>query len=246
MAEDRKSTAPRVGASLSSVAGSDSKRPGVFASDDERAQAELERQEARRRERERTQTPAHGVPIYTPEADDFTPITDILAIAEDEHERELIKRIMYKFRNSEARQQKRIEQTEGGQLRAAIDAIEHRQDKQAERITDISGKSGDNGKLGELRRRVDAWTSKMWWFVTALVGMLSTAAVKLVLVTRAFDAVEARSVHNAELIKRQDNEISLLRAEVMAERAARISRRARDERAPGTTSESREAAAGKD
>lgn len=216
------------------MAGSDSKRPGVFEDDEQRALREIER-------RRRVVTPAHGVPVDEFDADQPTPPPqDVNALIRKlwplRHADEWLTEISEKLGGLDARTEN-LEKLSGGLSEIGV---------LRERIVDATGKSGDNGKLGELRRRVDAWTSKMWWFVTALVGMLGTAAVKLVIVTRTFDAVEATGRHNAELIKRQDNEISLLRAEVMAERAARLSRRARDERAPGTTSESREAAAGKD
>ena len=197
------------------------KRPGVFASDDERALASR---------RDRSRTPAQGVPIHTPAPEDFTPVGDVMPLAHDEATRILLARVWQHTANMEMRMLAALGQTENGRLRADLDATTARIDEHlvdvCEAIADIHGKSGTNGKLGELRRRVDAWTSKMWWLVTVLVGALGTAAVKLVLVTRAFDAVEAKSTYAEQQVK-------VLQAQVMTLQAAVISRSVLDGRVPG-------------
>lgn len=80
-------------------------------------------------------------------------------------------------------------------------------------LADIHGVSGTNGKLGELRRRVDALSSKAWWVLTAFVGGIGAAAVKLVMVTAAFTEIRDRSLH-------QRDEIRLLQAQMQTLQSA--------------------------
>lgn len=215
----------------------DKKRPGTMSGEDRDAAALA-------RIRARIDTPHGGVPILAIDSDDFTPVGVAIehlekAIDLTDRERLLIELGWKHSANQEMRSRKRVELTEGGQLRAELDEVSRVVATHAERITDATGKSGDNGKLGELKRRVDAWTSKTWWLVTALLGALGTAAIKLVLVTRAFDAVESRSVANAEQLK-------ILQAQVMTLQAAAISRGARrsSEHPPGPVLEPRAEAEG--
>jgi hypothetical protein len=224
------------------VAGSDDKKrpPGVFASDDERAQ--LSRKD---RQRARTQPEGHPVEItqlarltkieteLEEEADDFdeqfTPVREVLALARTPEDRAMVIGLWSHSANQELRFRRTRNRSSEQTFRKDLDRLEAAHNTLVERITDATGKGGDNGKLGELKRRVDAWTSKMWWFVTVLVGALGTAATKLVFVTRAFDAVEARSIASADQIK-------ILQAQVMTLQAAALSRRShRGE--PGPTSE---------
>jgi hypothetical protein len=41
-------------------------------------------------------------------------------------------------------------------------------------ITDITGASGNNGKLGALKDRVDKGEARRWWAITFLAGLLVT------------------------------------------------------------------------
>lgn len=183
----------------------DKKRPGTFMGDDERALEGLER-------RRRVVTPVHGVPVDEFDDDQPTPppqdVNKLIKVLWPlRHADEWLTEVSSDIAALKVRAD-HLEEMSGG-----LDDIGRLQ----ERITDATGKSGDNGKLGELRRRVDAWTSKMWWFITALVGMVGTAAVKLVLVTRAFDAVEADARQALEQTK-------ILQVQVMTLQAAAISR----------------------
>ena len=165
--------------------------------------------------RDRWRTPSHGVPIHTPDADDFTPVGEVMALVDrisDNETRHLIGAIIAKTwghtRNQELRTHSAIERTEGAQIREALDEhsaadVEHHA-KVVQALADIHGVSGQNGKLGELRRRVDALSSKAWWLFTAFIGGLGAAAIKLVIVVRAFDAVAATADHNtARLLEQQ-------------------------------------------
>lgn len=202
------------------------KRPGVFADDDERATIGADR-------RRRVHTPAAGVPIHAPEPDDFTPVGSVLPLAEDEGMRIMLAKIWQHTANSEMRLLAAISRTEGSTLRLELDELANAHNLLVERITDATGKSGDNGKLGELRRIVAEMKTRTWWLITFLLGALGTAAIKLVIVVRAFDAVEARSVANVDQIK-------ILQAQVMTLQAAAISRGAHRERPPGQVEAGRE------
>ena len=173
------------------------------------------------REHRRGDTPAGGVRVQSGEigddfdSEDYTPINDILALADSERERE--RTILYwrHIRNVEMR----LRAVAGADVNItdhiAEDAETHRQITEA--LTDVHGKNGQNGKLGELKRRVDALSSKAWWLLTAFVGGLGAALVKVVIVTRAFDAVEAKANH-------AEQQIQILQAQVMALTTAALAR----------------------
>lgn len=169
-------------------------------------------------------TPPSGVEIHAPE--DRTPVTDVLPLAgEDESARVVLVAVWRHIDNLEMRLLARIAATSGETHRKLID--EHvAEDAEThleitEKLTDIHGKSGTNGKLGELKRRVDAMSKALWWGACTAVGGLGAAAVKLVMVVRTFDAVEARteatSARQLELIDR------VLRLETEALRRHRFS-----------------------
>lgn len=197
------------------------KRPGSM-SDVDRA---LHSRESRR-------SPALGVPIVNAatiaqieelneietnlaaEADEFdeqfTPVQDVLTLARTSQDQNLVFALWRHSANQELRFRRTRNRSAETKLRRDID-------DNAKAITDIHGAAGTNGKLGELRRRVDGLSSKAWWLFTALVGALGAAAVKLVIVVRAFDSVEALATHNAQ-------QIQLLQAQVMTLQTALITR----------------------
>ena len=167
------------------------KRPGT-QSDEDRAAAELQRR--------RAATPVGGVVIHAPE--DRTPVTDVLPLAgEDESSRLMLVAVWRHIDNLEMRLLAKISATSGETHRQALDeheATDHAHHATVtEALADIHGRSGTNGKLGELKRRVDALTRAAWLLVSVAVGGLGAAAIKLVMVVRTFDAVEARSMHSA-------------------------------------------------
>lgn len=185
-----------------------------------------------------TRTPAGGVLVHAPE--DRTPITDVLPLAgEDESARIVLVAVWRHIDNLEMRLLAKIAATSGETHRALID--EHvAEDAQThlditEKLADIHGKSGQNGKLGELRRRVDALSKAAWLLVSVAVGGLGAAAIKLVMVVRAFDAVEARGEATAarqlELIDR------VLRLETEALRRHRSDNRFNPAEAPDATND---------
>ena len=59
-------------------------------------------------------------------------------------------------------------------------------------FTDLTGVSGANGKVGTLQKAVDKMRDRMWWFTTFALGSIGAAAVKLVLVSRAYGSLETQ------------------------------------------------------
>jgi hypothetical protein len=179
------------------------KRPGT-QSDEDRALAELQRR--------RVATPVGGVPVDEFEGDHRTPppadieelihrLWPLRKMGDD------ITEVSTKVTRLEVRADG-LEKMAGGLSEigehVAADAAVHTEI--VAKLTDIHGRSGDNGKLGELRRRVDALSKAAWLVVSVAVGGIGAAAVKLIMVVRAFDAVEARgeatSARQLELIDR--------------------------------------------
>lgn len=182
------------------------KRPGT-QSDEDRALAELQRR--------RAQTPPGGVEVHAPE--DRTPVTEVLDLADrmpDPEAREILRDVAAKIwnhtTNQELRHRAAIQRTEASAIRDALDehtaADTEHHGEVMRALADIHGASGQNGKLGELRRRVDSLSKAAWLLVSVAVGGLGAAAIKLVMVVRAFDAVEARgeatAARQVELIDR--------------------------------------------
>jgi len=136
----------------------------------------------------RRRSPALGVPVVEPQSipvvdsfegdDHLTPVAHVIerisrTFVPSERERTLIHLFWEHTANMEMRGRKRSDSSETSTLRKAIDALETA-------IVDIRGERGDNGKLGELKRRVDVAESRRWWAVTFLAGLavaVVTAAI---------------------------------------------------------------------
>ena len=161
------------------------KRPGSM-SDADRALPSLRRR-----------TPIHGVAVAVGEFEDeqrTPPPSDIEELIRKlwplRHADELLGGLSTQVTRLEGRADN-LETLAGGLeeigKHVADDAKTH--SDIAETLADIHGRSGSNGKLGELKRRVDALSSRAWILLTAFVGALGTALIKVVLVTRAFSAL---------------------------------------------------------
>lgn len=87
---------------------------------------------------------------------------------------------------------------------------------------DVVGPNGDNGKIGTLKTRLDGLTSKAWAAIVALLSAFLGAMYKVVVVTRAFDAVEAKSEKN-------EAAIFVLQAQVLQLNTALLQRHRRDD-----------------
>jgi len=138
----------------------------------------------------------------------FTPVAEVLALANTARERDLVLALWQHSANQELRFRRQRKLSSEGALRRDTDA-------NTKAITDIHGASGGNGKLGELRRRVDSLSKAAWWFVTAVIGGIGAAAVKLVMVVRAFDAVENTAQHNSARLLEQQARILRLETELL-------------------------------
>lgn len=90
----------------------------------------------------------------------------------------------------------------GKHLRRRIDGVEH--DAEAlieavsairevviEGLTDLRGRNGDNGKVGELRRTVDEINRRSWWAITFLLGCIGGIAIKVFLAGVEYGTIKA-------------------------------------------------------
>ena len=193
-------------------------RPGSMSGEDRDL-------DALRRRRERAATPPLGVPVdpdvlsllgelgqiehdLETEADEFdeqhTPIREILQLAGTSKEQAIVIALWRHTANQELRFRRARNRSSEGQMRRELDELKNR-------VTDISGKDGTNGKLGETKRRVDN-IGKLGWLV---LGGIGAAAIKVVLMVRAFDAVEAQSLHNAQQILELSGRVLRLETEAL-------------------------------
>lgn len=212
------------------------KRPGTM-SDEDRALEAMER-------RRRVQTPHAGVPIQDHDDDDFTPVGVAIermekAIDLTDRERELLRLAWEHSANQEMRTRKRVELTEGGQLRADIETVAEHVADVKEAIIDIHGASGQNGKLGELKRRVDGLTTRIWSAIGSAVASLGAAAVLIWNTSGDYHDVKAAA-------RAANDQIKILQAQVMTLQAAAISRSSRRAGGLGATAEQPAAEPGKD
>lgn len=101
--------------------------------------------------------------------DRFTPVSSIIERAADltDRERNLLRYIWAHTANMEMRARARSDSQDGALLARRIDELESS-------VVDISGKSGNNGKLGALKERVDKTEARRWWVITFLAGLLVT------------------------------------------------------------------------
>lgn len=134
------------------------KRLGM--SDEDRALAELQRRRA------------SGEPTadtFDTPGDRFTPVAEVIERAADltDRERNLLRYIWAHTANMEMRARSRSDSQETSTLSKRIDALE-------DSVVDISGKSGNNGKIGALKERVDKAESRRWWAITFVAGLVVT------------------------------------------------------------------------
>jgi hypothetical protein len=172
----------------------------------------------------RHRTPAGGVPVEHTDADSFTPVTDLLDMIDDPQLRRIVRLMWEHTANMEMRAQKRVG-TEGDveQLGAAVAVLEGeitRLRNQAatqhsehvalrelaiRQFADLTGADGKNGKVGTLRERVAKLVERSWWLFTVAVGGLGAAAVKLVIVGRAYGELETQVHSNAARLELLEN-----------------------------------------
>lgn len=106
---------------------------------------------------------------------DFTPvgvtIERIEAAIGDQlspREQRIVQALVARDANAELRARQRRDTGDTAALERRVDAVETA-------ITDITGKSGNNGKLGALKERVDKAEARRWWAVTFVAGLVVTA-----------------------------------------------------------------------
>lgn len=132
-------------------------------SDDERALEHL-----------RHRTPASGVPVHAPDEDDFTPVGVVIERIEHDlgdslsiREQRIIQALRRSDANQEMRSRARRDTGDTAALARRIDDLETT-------VVDISGKTGNNGKLGALKERVDKAEARKWWALTFIAGLIVT------------------------------------------------------------------------
>lgn len=140
--------------------------------------------------RDRRATPARGLEIADPrDRDHHTPVTDLLALIDGLDEitprqlKQIVRLVWEHTTNVELRSVQRIpdEQT----------TAETRREFRELQL-ELTGKDGKNGKIGLLREAVDRLMSRAWWFFTVFVGGIGAAAVKLLIVGRAYGELDAQ------------------------------------------------------
>lgn len=136
-----------------------------------------------RAERDQLRTPPSGVPTGEFDANDFTPVTDVLERIDDPVARDIVEVMWRHTANMELRAVQRLRETEAGRLAARVDDVETA-------ITDIRGEHGANGKLGALKDRVDKSEARRWWVITFLVGTLVTVLAAAIGLGRWIGSVE--------------------------------------------------------
>lgn len=201
------------------------KRPGTM-SDEDRALAELER-------RRRVITPAHGVPTDEFDEQPTPPPEDVNLLIRKlwplRHADNWLTEVSGDIQALKVRAE-HLEKLAGGLTEIGV---------VRERVVDISGKSGDNGKLGELKRRVDGLTTRIWSAIGSAVASLGAAAVLIWNTSGDYHDVKAAA-------RAANDQIKILQAQVMTLQAAAISRGSRRAGGVGATAEQPATEPGKD
>lgn len=155
------------------------KRPGTMT-DDDRA---LIGREHRR---------ASSQPAADEFDDDHTPVGVIMERLEVEieiggslspRERRIIQAFGRHTANMEMRARQRRETGDTAALERRLDSVE-------KAIIDIRGEGGNNGKLGEQRRRLEKIEARRWWAVTFLATTLVTVIGAAIAFGRWMSSVE--------------------------------------------------------
>ena len=170
----------------------------------------------------RRRTPALGVPVpsYSHDPEDFTPVGDILPAVGPEQQT-LLAIVWRHTANMELRLRQAIGATDAETVRAEVAALDQDlaklRNEHTAAVTDLRGERGDNGKVGELKRRVDGHASRAWWFTTFVLGLAGAAVMKVATVVTAFNAVAATAAQSRD-------EIRILQAQVQTLQSALLVR----------------------
>lgn len=144
---------------------------------------------------------------FAPSDRDFTPVTDVMELLDAEivltdREKRILHYMWRHSANQELRARQRRETGDTAVLERRIDSLETD-------MVDVRGKSGDNGKLGSLRQRVDAFLGRAWALVLLLLGGVSGVAVKLVIVGRSYGELETQVEANRARLQLLENVVFL-------------------------------------
>lgn len=177
------------------------KRPGTQSGDD-RDQKALERL---RREAAAQRSSDPG----------FTPVRHILDIVEVEYPglAPVVQMIWSHTANLEMRLNARLgDQTSFENIHQRVDEQQDEIDllntqfndlreDLAKKFTDLVGINGTNGKVGTLRVAVEKLYARIWWAATFVVGAVSGAAVKLVLIVMTYAEMKSQIEANRTQIQ---------------------------------------------
>lgn len=92
-------------------------------------------------------------------------------------------------------------ETDGRRLRLRIverdaaeltDDMHQLREQVIEGFTDLRGRNGDNGKIGEVRRNVEAINSRLWWALTFVLGCLGGIGAKVFMSGREVGRIETK------------------------------------------------------
>jgi hypothetical protein len=120
--------------------------------------------------------------------DSFTPVpADLLDLFDDPRWPNALRRIWAHTANVELRAMNRIgTQPDFAALR--------------DKMLELIGREGNNGKIGQLRKDIDGVLSRAWWFLTVCIGGIGAAAVKLIIVGRAYGELETQVRANRDRV----------------------------------------------
>lgn len=123
---------------------------------------------------------------------EITPVTDILDLIEDPQLRRIVRLIWEHTANSEMRAVQRVpDEQDIARLRSELRELQ----------LELTGKDGTNGKVGVLRGAVEKLLSRAWWFFTVAVGGIGAAAIKLIVVGRAYGELETQCQANTARVQ---------------------------------------------
>lgn len=171
----------------------DPKKPRAGSmSGDDRDAAALKRQRAK--------TSPVGVPIHVPDPEDLTPVTQVVARIEqtmtlNEREQVLVHLLCEHMANNVMRHTQAVKQLDASKLREELNAlndeVEVLRTKTEVGLADVRGERGDNGKLGELKRRVDQLEGRRWWLMTFIAGTIITVLGSAIAFGRWMGSIDA-------------------------------------------------------
>lgn len=127
--------------------------------------------------------------MRTEDRSEFTPVTDILDSIEDPTLRRLFRLMWEHTANQELRNRKRVDDTDSSKVLVRLDA--HEEECLRFKI-DLVGANGDDGRIGEIRKAVEAADKRASWMFRFALGAIGGVALALVLGGRWIGTLETK------------------------------------------------------